>query len=91
MILNETINIPENYFGVSFQDVKILFVNESSHETEDVAIVRLLKDDEYLGQEFQFPIGLTVDEDENIPIEEQIINNVKDVINNVKVLINNNV
>ncbi len=83
MLLNETINIPEEFFGIGFQDVQVKIVNESINGSTnfmdgEIANVRLLENGSFLGREFHIILhGF-----EENGIEELIINRLKEIINN---------
>ena len=83
MLLNETINIPEEFFGIGFQDVQVKIVNEALNGATnfidgEIAIVRLLENGSFLGREFHI---LLHGFEEN-GTEELIINRLKEIINN---------
>ena len=83
MILNETINIPEDFLGISFQDVQVKIVNESINGSTnfidaEIAHVRLLANGSFLGEEFHIPLhGF-----EESGIEKVIIDELNKIINN---------
>ena len=61
MILNETVNIPETFFGISFQDVQVKIENEPMSDSGDfidgeIANVYLLKSQSVLGGVFDIPL-----------------------------------
>ena len=81
MILNKTINIPEEFFGFNFQDVHVKIVNESINFMEadpagEIAYVRLLVNGSFLGEEYRIPLYAF----EESEIEEYIIDCLKKII-----------
>lgn len=81
MILETTINIPEFYFGMSYSDVQIKLINESTDfKPSEIAIAQLIINNSHLGEEFH----ISLDDLEENNLEELVVQGITEMINSTR-------